>query len=428
MRKTRSAVRLLQRSNSRSTASVCAAAVRREERGVDGAGRDAGHDGKVGVGDVSRDPAQEADLVGAAGAAAGQENCQVVGTAGPLRPWLGAVRGIGLGQVVASILPLGGEQARIVSHGARCERIERARSAHGDRWDCWTACRSPSCAARRIGSPPPIARARRAAPGRSGRRTTGWRTWRRDCRRRSRRPARFWASCAAGLPACGQKSLLELGAGPAPGLWAAERLFPELSSATHVEVDAGMAQLGRRLLKAGRFDARVESTWLLRDVARARELGAHDLVLVGYVLGELPASARDELVDAAWNVTAAALVIVEPGTPAGAARVMRARARLDRPGRRRCRALPSRRRVPAGVGRLVPLRRACRQIERSAPPQGRIAGLRGREVRLRGGDPRRGRPVRGAGAAPAGRPIPPGIAAPLHIRRVAAGTGDPPRG
>ena len=124
------------------------------------------------------------------------------------------------------------------------------------------------------------------------------------------------------------ESLLELGAGPAPGLWAAERLFPELSCATHVEVDAGMAQLGRRLLKAGHFDARVESTWFLRDVARARELGAHDLVLVGYVLGELPASARDELVDAAWNVTAAALVIVEPGTPAGADRVIRARARL----------------------------------------------------------------------------------------------------
>lgn len=124
------------------------------------------------------------------------------------------------------------------------------------------------------------------------------------------------------------ESLLELGAGPAPGLWAAEGLFPELSHATHVEVDAGMAQLGRRLLKAGHFDARVESTWFLRDVARARELVAHDLVLVGYVLGELPESARDELVDAAWNVTAAALVIVEPGTPAGAARVMRARARL----------------------------------------------------------------------------------------------------
>ena len=58
-------------------------------------------------------------------------------------------------------------------------------------------------------------------------------------------------------PGLSAESLLELGAGPAPGLWAAERYFPELTRAVHVEVDAGMARLGRRLLKAGHFDARV---------------------------------------------------------------------------------------------------------------------------------------------------------------------------
>ncbi len=123
-------------------------------------------------------------------------------------------------------------------------------------------------------------------------------------------------------------SLLELGAGPAPGLWAAGRHFPELSRATHVEIDAGMAETGRRLLEAGQFGARVESTWFPHDAARTRELGKHDLVLVGYVLGELSESARDELVAGAWDVTAGGLVVIEPGTPAGAARVIRARAHL----------------------------------------------------------------------------------------------------
>ena len=123
-------------------------------------------------------------------------------------------------------------------------------------------------------------------------------------------------------------SLLELGAGPAPGLWAAVQHFPALTRATHVESDPDMAEMGRRLLQAGHFDAHVESTWLLRDVGRTRGVGEHDLVLVGYLLGELGESARDELVDAAWNLTLGALVIVEPGTPAGAARVQRARARL----------------------------------------------------------------------------------------------------
>ena len=127
-------------------------------------------------------------------------------------------------------------------------------------------------------------------------------------------------------------SLLELGAGPAPGLWAAAPYFPELSRSTHVEFDEEMAALGRLLLEVGRFGASVESTWCVHDVERTRELGKHDLVVAGYVLGELSESAREELVDAAWNVTGAALVIVEPGTPAGAARVQRARARLIEQG------------------------------------------------------------------------------------------------
>ena len=150
----------------------------------------------------------------------------------------------------------------------------------------------------------------------------------------ARLPATFEATRAAlgelrrRAPDLTVRSLLELGAGPAPGLWAAEPHFPELSRAAHVESDAGMAALGRRLLAAGGFAPRVESTWFPHDAARVRELGAHDLVLAGYLLGELSEPARDELVDAAWVLTRGALVVVEPGTPGGAARVLRARARL----------------------------------------------------------------------------------------------------
>ena len=149
-----------------------------------------------------------------------------------------------------------------------------------------------------------------------------------------RLPATFEATRAAlgelrrRAPDLTVRSLLELGAGPAPGLWAAEPCFPALSRAAHVERDAGMAELGRRLLAAGGFAPRVESTWFPRDAARIGELGEHDLVLAGYLLGELREPARDELIDAAWTLTRGALVIVEPGTPDGAARVLRARARL----------------------------------------------------------------------------------------------------
>ena len=129
-------------------------------------------------------------------------------------------------------------------------------------------------------------------------------------------------------PALRAESLLELGAGPAPGLWAARPTFPELSRATLVEIDPGMAEVGRRLLQAVPAGSGVERTWFEHDVARAREVGPHDLVLLAYVLGELPAPRRDRTIDAAWEVTAGGLVVIEPGTPAGAARVLRARERL----------------------------------------------------------------------------------------------------
>lgn len=124
-------------------------------------------------------------------------------------------------------------------------------------------------------------------------------------------------------------SLLEIGAGPAPGSWAAAWDFPELSRATHVETDAGMATLGRRLLAFREaVGPAVASTWIASDAAEVRAVGQHDLVLAGYLLGELSEAARDAVVDAAWEVTGGALVVLEPGTPAGADRVLRARSRL----------------------------------------------------------------------------------------------------
>lgn len=131
-------------------------------------------------------------------------------------------------------------------------------------------------------------------------------------------------------------SLLELGAGPAPGLWAASGVFTGLSRATHVEIDRAMVDLGRRLLAAAPLATSVESSWRAADLASGagavEGAGAHDLVLLGYVLGELPEAVRPQAVDGAWGVAREALVIVEPGTPAGAARVMAARARLMEQG------------------------------------------------------------------------------------------------
>ncbi len=66
--------------------------------------------------------------------------------------------------------------------------------------------------------------------------------------------------------------------------------------------------------------------WRGDDLAkRPPDFEPHDLVTIAYVLDELSPEAGAQLVAAAWRATAALLVIVEPGTPAGWRRILAAR-------------------------------------------------------------------------------------------------------
>ena len=83
-----------------------------------------------------------------------------------------------------------------------------------------------------------------------------------------------------------------------------------------------MRACGERLAGASVPDVR----WLGGDAAEDPEtLERADLVTLGYVLGELGPADRDRVVRSLWTRSAAALAIVEPGTPAGWRRVLRAR-------------------------------------------------------------------------------------------------------
>ena len=135
-------------------------------------------------------------------------------------------------------------------------------------------------------------------------------------------------------PDVNPRSLLDLGAGPATALWSTWATWQHLDRATHVDRDPAMAYLAERLLTGTPVAGQVHSAWETLDLAspaasdRVRGLGGHDLVLLGYLLGELPDMQRAPLIDAAWEAAAGALVIIEPGTPAGAAVVIAARSRL----------------------------------------------------------------------------------------------------
>jgi ribosomal protein RSM22 (predicted rRNA methylase) len=121
-------------------------------------------------------------------------------------------------------------------------------------------------------------------------------------------------------------SLLDLGAGPGTALWAASAVWPGLERATAVEAEAAMSDLGRRLAAAGP-PVVVNAGWVAGTLPEGVPGEAFDLVTLGYVLAELDERVQAETLDRAWR-SAQALVVVEPGTPAGYRRVLAARARL----------------------------------------------------------------------------------------------------
>jgi ribosomal protein RSM22 (predicted rRNA methylase) len=111
------------------------------------------------------------------------------------------------------------------------------------------------------------------------------------------------------IPALAPRTALDLGSGPGTVAWAVDELFPDLDSIRAVEYHPGFIKAGRSLAP------RVE--WLGGDLKSASVLPPADLVTASYSLGELAPAIRERVLGLAWEATAQALVVIEPGTPAG---------------------------------------------------------------------------------------------------------------
>ncbi len=117
---------------------------------------------------------------------------------------------------------------------------------------------------------------------------------------------------------------LDLGSGPGTALWAAREAWPALASTTAIEAEPEMRALARELggfeLAPGNLPAAIPDR-------------QYDLVTAAYVLAELTPASLVATLDRAWDATTGALVLVEPGTPAGYEQILAARNRLiDRGG------------------------------------------------------------------------------------------------
>lgn len=128
-------------------------------------------------------------------------------------------------------------------------------------------------------------------------------------------------------PGFAPQSLLDIGAGPGTASWAASAAFSSLTSLTLLDSNPALRALALDLQRGStRFGS---ATY---DAGEARsalvKAGGADLVVASYLIGELGEAERKSLVEAMWTKTRDTLLIVEPGTPAGYARILKARTQL----------------------------------------------------------------------------------------------------
>ncbi|MEU0132600.1 small ribosomal subunit Rsm22 family protein [Streptomyces sp. NPDC006296] len=146
-----------------------------------------------------------------------------------------------------------------------------------------------------------------------------------------RMPATFEAvrSCLAALreaaPDWEPATHTDIGGGTGAASWAVAGAWDGPRS-TVLDWSEPALALGRELAEASGVPALRAATWERARIGTSPAPAPADLVTVSYVLKELTAADRAAVVDAA--ASARAVVIVEPGTPDGYARVIEARDRL----------------------------------------------------------------------------------------------------
>jgi ribosomal protein RSM22 (predicted rRNA methylase) len=124
---------------------------------------------------------------------------------------------------------------------------------------------------------------------------------------------------------------LDLGGGTGAATWAVGDAWPGAGHRSIVlDWSPSALALGRALARDAGERAVRDAEWTRAPLAgsAAPALPAADLVTVSYVLGELTAAARTSLVEAAATATRGAVLMAEPGTPEGYARIVDARDRL----------------------------------------------------------------------------------------------------
>lgn len=116
------------------------------------------------------------------------------------------------------------------------------------------------------------------------------------------------------------ETVLDLGSGPGTTFWALKNYFPT-SSVTLTEQNPFVLEVLRHLLKEERNSPQL----VTQDITKFVPEASADLLVMSYVLSEIPDTKKISVLEKAWNHTTKALLIVEPGTPKGFQEIVKAR-------------------------------------------------------------------------------------------------------
>lgn len=167
----------------------------------------------------------------------------------------------------------------------------------------------------------------------------------------ARAPATY-AACHAAFEALAEladlepASLLDAGAGTGSASWAAAEVWPSLGEASFLDSNAAFLAAAGDL--ADGHSVLGAAARLLGDLGAA-DLPPADLVVASYALAELPDARVAPAALRLWAAARTALVVVEPGSPAGWRRILAVRATLIEAGARIAAPCPHEAACPIGA-------------------------------------------------------------------------------
>jgi ribosomal protein RSM22 (predicted rRNA methylase) len=136
------------------------------------------------------------------------------------------------------------------------------------------------------------------------------------------------AELTRGRPQFSPETLLDAGSGPGTAAWAATAAYPGISTVTFLDNNPSFLKLASGLAAQSDHAALQGARALNADLSNPPGEAAADLVVAAYALAEMPLAKARETAIALWKACENTLLIIEPGTPQGFARIHEVRVAL----------------------------------------------------------------------------------------------------